>query len=113
MDLLDRSELWGSGYVLSMDIVRWLSMSSVPSHDIFGLPEDWQLFTWLRQGGMDDNYVLNRSAFSEYPNPNLADTKYELRNDVRPFDRWIIVTHPLKSDWMWVETAEYYLSLQW
>lgn len=27
------------------------------------------------------------------------------------FDGWIIVTHPLKTDWMWVEVAEYYLSL--
>ena len=98
---------------MSWDIVEWIATSEIPPQNLDGLPEDWEVFAWLMEGGLDDNYVLNRTAFSEYPYPELADKEYELWNDVHPFGRWIIVTHPLKYDWMFVETAEYYLGLEW
>ena len=113
IDDIGRSEFRGSGYILSMDIVEWISTSDIPRGMQFGQPEDWEVFSWIREGGMDDNYVMNRTAFSEYPFPELADVEYALWNDVYPFDRWILVTHPLKTDWMWVEVAQYYLSLHW
>jgi hypothetical protein len=113
IDDIGRSEFWGSGYILSMDIVEWISTSDIPRETQFGLAEHWEVFSWIREGGMDDNYVMNRTAFSEYPFPELADVEYALWNDVYPFDRWILVTHPLKRDWMWVEVAQYYLSLHW
>ena len=113
IDEAGRSELWGSGYVLSMDLVEWISTSDIPREMQYGQPEDWEVFSWLREGRMDDNYVMNKTAFSEYPYPDLADVAYALWNDVHPFDKWIIVTHPLKADWMWVEAAQYYLSLHW
>jgi len=109
----NRTELWGSGYVMSWDVVEWIATSDIPPQNLHGLPEDWEVFAWLMEGGLDDNYVLNRTAFSEYPHPEFAYKEYELWNDVHPFDRWIIVTHPLKYDWMFVETAEYYLGLDW
>jgi hypothetical protein len=112
-DWRNRSEFWGSGYVLGMDIVKWIATSRVPLENSWGLAEDRELFHWLFEGGLDDNYNLNRTAFSEYPYPELVDPPYELWNEVRPYDRWVVVTHPLKLDWMWVETAQYYLSLQW
>jgi hypothetical protein len=113
IDDVGRSEFWGSGYILSMDIVEWISTSDIPREKQFGLAEDWEVFSWIREGGLDDNYVMNRTAFSEYPFPELVDVEYALWNDVYPFDRWILVTHPLKTDWMWVEVAQYYLSLHW
>ena len=113
IDDVGRSEFWGSGYILSMDIVEWISTSDIPREMQFGRAEDWEVFSWIREGRMDDNYVMNRTAFSEYPFPELADVEYALWNDVYPFDRWILVTHPLKTDWMWVEVAQYYLSLHW
>jgi hypothetical protein len=108
-----RTELWGSGYVLSMDLVNWIATSDIPPKNLKGLPEDWEVFSWLLKGQLDDNYTLNRSAFSEYPHPELADKHYALYNEVQPFGRWIIVTHPLKYEWMWIEAAEYYLNLDW
>jgi hypothetical protein len=96
-----------------MDIVEWISTSDIPREMQFGRAEDWEVFSWIREGRMDDNYVMNRTAFSEYPFPELADVEYALWNDVYPFDRWILVTHPLKTDWMWVEVAQYYLGLHW
>jgi hypothetical protein len=113
IDDVGRSEFWGSGYILSMDIVEWISTSDIPREMQFGRAEDWEVFSWIREGRMDDNYVMNRTAFSEYPFPELADVEYALWNDVYPFDRWILVTHPLKTDWMWVEVAQYYLGLHW
>ena len=112
-DSIGRTEFWGSGYVLSMDLVKWIATSDIPPNTAIGLPEDWAVFEWLLKGELADNYNMNRTAFSEYPHPELADKQYELWNDVHPFDRWILVTHPLKYEWMWVETAEYYLSLDW
>lgn len=113
IDADNRSELWGSGYILSMDLVQWISTSDIPPSNLEGGSEDWELFVWLLLGELTDNYVMNRSAFSEYPYPELVDPQYELWNDVNPYGRWIIVTHPLKHDWMWVETAKYYLNLKW
>jgi hypothetical protein len=113
VDAKGRTELWGSGYVLGMDVVEWIATSDVPKRNLKGLPEDWEVFSWLMLAKMDDNYVKNRSAFSEYPYPELADVEYRLWNPIQPFGRWILVTHPLKYEWMFIETSEYYLSLEW
>jgi len=112
-DKFGRTELWGSGYVLSMDLVEWIATSPIPAKNLRGLPEDWEVFEWLMEGKLDDNYVVNRTAFSEYPYPELADVEYDLWNAVRPYGKWIVVTHPLKYEWMFVEVAEYYLGLKW
>jgi hypothetical protein len=105
-------EMWGSGYILSMDLVKWISESDIAQNNQWGY-EDYQVCYWLLQGGLDDNYVVNRTAFAGYPWPELGDYTYKQENDVRPFDRWTLVTHPLKEDFMWVDTANYYLSLEW
>jgi hypothetical protein len=67
----------------------------------------------LIEGGLDDNFVVNNTAFAGYPHPELGDQEYTQENEVRPFDRWTVVTHPLKEDFMLVETAEWYLGLEW
>lgn len=96
-----------------MDIVQWIAASEVPPQNLRGEPEDWELFRWLIEGHLDDNYIVNRTAFSEYPRQDLVEVPYPLFNDVRPFDRWVVVTHPLKADWMWIDVAQYYLALEW
>lgn len=106
------SELWGSGYILSMDLVKWIATSEIPVHNTVGL-EDLKVVEWLIDGGLDDHKVINHTAFAGYPWPELGDGTYNQENEIRPFDRWTLVTHPLKEDFMWIETAEYYLSLEW
>jgi hypothetical protein len=106
------SELWGSGYILSMDLVKWISTSEIPVNNTVGL-EDLQVIEWLIDGGLDDNKIVNISAFAGYPWPELGDRTHKQENEIRPFDRWTLVTHPLKEDFMWIDTAEYYLSLEW
>jgi hypothetical protein len=105
-------EMWGSGYVLSMDLIKWISTSDIPPRNTWGY-EDLQVAIWLIDGGLDDNFVVNRTAFAGYPWPDMGDYSYKQENDVRPFDRWTLVTHPLKEDFMWVDTAEYYVNLEW
>jgi hypothetical protein len=105
-------EMWGSGYILSMDLIKWIATSDIPPKNTWGF-EDLQVCNWLIEGGLDDNYVVNRTAFAGYPWPELGDRTYKQENDIKPFDRWTLVTHPLKEDFMWVETAEYYLGLKW
>src|SRR6266496_4050420 len=106
------SELWGSGYILSMDLVKWISTSEIPVNNTVGL-EDLQVLEWLIDGGLDDHMVVNVTAFAGYPWPELGDYEYKQENEIRPFDRWTLVTHPLKEEFMWIDTAEYYLSLEW
>ena len=105
-------EMWGSGYILSMDLVEWISTSDIPPQNTWGF-EDYQVCYWLIEGGLDDNFVVNRTAFAGYPWPWLGEYEYKQENEIRPFDRWTLVTHPLKEDFMWVDTAEYYLGLEW
>lgn len=104
--------MWGSGYILGMDLVKWISTSEIPVNNTVGY-EDLQVTEWLIDGGLDDNFVVNNTAFAGYPWPELGDHQYKQENEIRPFDRWSLVTHPLKEDFMWIDTAEYYLHLEW
>jgi hypothetical protein len=109
---IDAREMWGSGYVLGMDLVQWIATSDIPPNDLWGT-EDWKVYQWLLAGNVTDGFVYNVTAFAGYPWPELGDDVRSQENEVRPFDRWSLVTHPLKEDFMWVETAEYYLGLEW
>ena len=106
------AEMWGSGYLLSMDLVEWIARSEIPINNTIGL-EDLQVVEWIVDGGFHDNAINNLTAFAGYPWPELGDKVYKQENEIRPFERWTLVTHPLKENFMWVDTANYYLSLQW
>jgi Galactosyltransferase len=106
------AEMWGSGYVLSMDLVEWIAHSDVPLTNLVGW-EDLRVFEWLIDGGVDYHRFINITAFGGYPWPELGDWEYKQENEIRPFERWTLVTHPLKEDFMWIETADWYLNLQW
>ena len=67
------------------------------------LTEDWATITLLIELHFPN--ILSQNS--------RTSSRYTLRNDVHPFNRWVRVMHSLKFDWMWVETAEYYLNLKW
>ena len=56
-------EMWGSGYILSMDLIKWIATSEIPTKSTWGF-EDLQVCNWLIEGGLDDNYVVNRITSS-------------------------------------------------
>lgn len=105
-------EMWGSGYILSMDLIEWISTSPIPHDNQIGA-EDLKVIEWLIEGDLLDNNVINRTAFANYPWPELQTYHERVENEIRPFNRWTLVTHPLKEDFMWVDTAAYYLNLDW
>jgi len=102
----------GSTYILSMDQVAWLATSSDIPHQPSG-NQDAHIVEWLRRANRFGSDVVNRTAFAGYPWPELGDRAYNQENVVRPYDRWTIVTSPLREAFMWVETAQYYLGLDW
>ena len=106
------AEMWGSGYILSMDLVKWISVSDIPARDQVGY-EDLKVIEWMIEGEIEYHRFVNITAFGGYPWPELGDYEYKQENEVRPFDRWTLVTHPLKEDFMWIETANWYLDLKW
>jgi hypothetical protein len=105
-------ELWGSGYVLTMDLVHWIATSKIPLQKVNGL-EDLCTYNWLVQGNLVDNMIINRTAFAGYPWPELGEKMYKEENGNGPFQRWNLVTHPLKEDFMFVDTADFYVNLEW
>jgi len=110
---LPHSERRGSTYILSMDQVTFLGTSTMIPPDPGSGDQDSRIVEWLRQSHRFDNDVVNRTAFAGYPWPELGDGEYTQENTVRPFDRWTIVTSPLREPFMWIETAQYYLGLDW
>ena len=42
-------EMWGSGYILSWDLVSWISTSPIPADNADGF-EDYQVCAWLIEG---------------------------------------------------------------
>jgi hypothetical protein len=96
-----------------MDQVTFLATSTIIPPNPGSGDQDSHIVEWLRRGHQFDNAVVNRTAFAGYPWPELGDREYNQENTVRPFDRWTIVTSPLREAFMWVETAQYYLGLDW
>jgi len=95
-----------------MDLVEWIAHSEIPVNNTVGL-EDYKVAEWLLDGGRLDNQIVNITAFAGYPWPELGDQEYKEENENRPFDRWSLVTHPLKEDFMWIDTADFYINLEW
>ena len=94
-----------------MDLVKWISVSEIPPQNALGL-EDLVVAEWLMEAQLYDP-VVNYTAFGGYPWPELGDHEYKQENGNAPFNRWTVVIHPLKEDFMWTETAEWYLNLEW
>jgi len=95
-----------------MDLVKWISESDIPPRDQVG-HEDLKVIEWMIEGVVDYHRFINITAFAGYPWPELGDYEYKQENEITPFNRWTLVTHPLKEDFMWIETAEWYLDLEW
>lgn len=59
----------GMGFLLSWDIVEWISQSSIPRNDTFG-PEDKLVGRWLNLGKKAKNRFSNKPAMYDYPGTN-------------------------------------------
>ncbi|KAF4384228.1 hypothetical protein F8388_001466 [Cannabis sativa] len=59
----------GMGYLISWDLVEWISTSNIPKLDLFG-PEDKLVGKWLTNGNKAKNRISNKSAMYDYPSSN-------------------------------------------
>lgn len=59
----------GMGFVLSWDLVQWISVSDIPVNDTYG-PEDRQVGKWLDNGKKAKNRFSTKPAMYDYPGTN-------------------------------------------
>ncbi|GFS35291.1 galactosyltransferase family protein [Actinidia rufa] len=85
----------GMGFLLSWDIVEWISSSNVLANDNFG-PEDKLVGKWLNIGKKAKNRFSNKPATYDYPGTNgrcshdlIPDTVAVHR--IKRWDQWLHV----------------------
>lgn len=85
----------GMGYVLSWDLVEWISSSLIPSNHMFG-PEDKLVGEWLNRGNKAKNRFSNKPAMYDYPGTHgrcshdlIPDTVAVHR--LKRWDQWLNV----------------------
>ncbi|KAH7669366.1 Glycosyl transferase family 31 protein [Dioscorea alata] len=59
----------GMGYVLSWDLVEWISVSEIPAGEVVG-PEDKLVGKWLKVGGKGKNRYSEKPGMYDYPGSN-------------------------------------------
>lgn len=101
----------GMGFVLSWDLVQWITESSIPANHTYG-PEDKTLGKWLKMGNKAKNRFSNKPAMYDYPGTN-GKCSHELISDtiavhrLKRWDQWLNVltffnvTETLKPSYMY------------
>lgn len=97
-DTFSNHYMAGMGYLVSWDIVEWISESDIPKNHLVG-PEDMVFGEWLRRGRKGKNRFNTKWWMYDYPEPHTVCV-HELWNDT-------IAVHRLKTEKMWINTLRY------
>lgn len=89
----------GMGYLISWDVVEWISESDIPKSHLEG-PEDQVFGDWMRNGHRGKNRYNAKWSMYNYPEPHTGCT-HELWPDT-------IAVHLLKTQEKWIKTLEYF-----
>ncbi|CAM8908703.1 unnamed protein product [Rhodiola kirilowii] len=89
----------GMGYLVSWDLVKWISESDIPRKHVDG-PEDMTFGDWMRDGQKAKNRFNMKWSMYDYPEPKTVCT-HELWNNT-------IAVHRLKTQEMWIKTLEFF-----
>lgn len=110
---LPNKKTLGSGYILSMNLVRWL-VTSIPAPDSnIWTAEDFESCV---NSHLERFHIANQTAFSRMPTPDpdrSLNAPFLLENETYMYQRWTLVTQNLKEDSLWAKTAQYYADLEW
>jgi len=110
---LPNKKTLASGYVLSMNLVKWL-VTSIPAPDSnIWTAEDFESCV---NGHLERFHIANQTAFSRMPtlDPDRSlDDSFLPDNGTYMHQRWTLVTQNLKEDSLWAKTAQYYTELEW
>ncbi|URE24610.1 Galactosyltransferase [Musa troglodytarum] len=89
----------GMGYLLSSDLVEWISTSEVAKNNAAG-PEDMMTGKWLREGKKGKNRYNTKYAMYDYAIPEPIDAcSHEFVPDT-------IAVHRLKDNLKWARTLK-------
>ncbi|KAK4409493.1 hypothetical protein Sango_0022300 [Sesamum angolense] len=85
----------GMGFVLSWDLVEWISTSPIPANNTFG-PEDKLVGEWLNRGNKAKNRISDKPAMYDYPGTNGRCSHDLIPNTVavhrvKRWDQWLHV----------------------
>lgn len=89
----------GMGYLISWDIVEWISVSDVPKNHLEG-PEDKIFGEWIREGHRGKNRYNAKWGMYNYPEPATRCT-HELWPET-------VAVHLLKNQEKWITTLNYF-----
>nr|GLL20224.1 beta-1,3-galactosyltransferase 6 isoform X2 [Ipomoea trifida] len=89
----------GMGYLISWDLVEWISESDIPKANLEG-PEDKVLGGWLRDGRRGLNRFNAKWAMYNFPDPPSGCT-HELWPET-------VAVHLLKTQEKWIRTLSYF-----
>lgn len=90
----------GMGYLISWDLVEWISVSEIPKRQING-PEDRMVAHWLREGKKAKNREIGRWMMYDFQDTTPTRCSHELWPNT-------IAVHLLKNDERWVKTLKYF-----
>ncbi|EPS72892.1 hypothetical protein M569_01868, partial [Genlisea aurea] len=93
------SYMVGPLYLVSWDIVEWISVSDVPKKNLFG-SEDIVFGEWLRDGNRGNNKYDIGERLHDFPSP---DTPCPLN-----FSQATMIVHQLKTRERWIETLDHF-----
>ncbi|CAM8959956.1 unnamed protein product [Rhodiola kirilowii] len=89
----------GMGYLVSWDLVKWISESDIPRTHMDG-PEDKTFGEWMRVGRKAKNRFNAKWSMYDYPEPKTGCT-HELWNDT-------VAVHRLKTQEKWIKTLKFF-----
>ncbi|MCL7049036.1 hypothetical protein MKW94_018851 [Papaver nudicaule] len=89
----------GMGFVLSWDLVQWITESSIPANNTHG-PEDKTVGKWLKMGNKAKNRFSNKPAMYDYPGTN-GKCSHELISET-------IAVHRLKRWDQWLDVLTFF-----
>lgn len=89
----------GMGYVLSWDLVEWISVSEIPAGEVVG-PEDKLVGKWLKVGGKGMNRYSEKPGMYDYPGSN-GKCSHELIPAT-------VAVHRLKRREQWLHVLKFF-----
>lgn len=97
-----RGYMAGMGYVLTWDLVEWLSQSPTVRHTTGGYSEDRMTGHWLDQGGKAKHRVSKKPLFYDHPAYTGSDRcSHALVPET-------ILIHQVKTTERWMDVLQYF-----
>ncbi|KAJ0966766.1 hypothetical protein J5N97_023683 [Dioscorea zingiberensis] len=105
-----REYMSGMGFVLSWDLVEWISVSEIAAGEVIG-PEDKLVGKWLKEGGKGMNRYSEKPGMYDYPGSNgrcshdLIPATVAVHR-LKRWEQWVHVIRVFKKNVVCAEVEE-------